>query len=120
MMSDKVLLQNMMFYGFHGVYEYEKEMGQRFFVDVEYEVDAHQAGQSDDLADTVDYTTVYQHIKQIAEQKQFQLIEALAENIAAAVLEWKSIAAVTVRVRKPSIPLPGPIDFFQVETHRRR
>ena len=38
-MNDKILLENMMFYGYHGVYEYEREQGQRFYVDVELHLD---------------------------------------------------------------------------------
>jgi 7,8-dihydroneopterin aldolase/epimerase/oxygenase len=120
MMSDKILFKNMMFYGFHGVYTYEQEIGQRFFIDVEYEIDSRPAGKSDDIYDTVDYTAVYQQIKEIAEHKRFQLLEALAENIAMAILECSSIKAVTVRVRKPAVPLPGHIDFIQIEIRRER
>jgi len=119
-LSDKILLQNMMFYGFHGVYEYERTIGQRFYVDVEYEVDTRPAGGSDNLEDTIDYTAIYALIKEIAEKKQFQLLEAFAEHIAAKILAWKAITAVTVRVRKPAVPLPGQVDFIQLEILRRQ
>ncbi len=117
---DKILLKNMMFYAFHGVYEYERTIGQRFYVDVEYEVDTRSAGKSDNLNDTIDYTAIYACIKKITETKQFQLLEALAEHIAAEILALNSIAAVTVRVRKPAVPLPGQVDFIQIEIHRRQ
>lgn len=110
----------MMFYGFHGVYEYERTIGQRFFIDVEYEVDTRLAGVTDSLENTIDYTAIYSLIKEIAEKKQFQLLEALAEHIADAILTQKTINAVTVRVRKPAVPLPGQVDFIQIEILRRR
>jgi len=119
-LSDKILLENMMFYGFHGVYEYERTIGQRFFVDVEYEVDTRPAGVTDNLEDTIDYTAIYALIKETVEKKQFQLLEALAEHIAGEILKQKAIASVTVRVRKPAVPLPGQVDFIQIEILRRQ
>jgi len=119
-MNDKILLRNMMFYGFHGVYEYERTVGQRFYIDVEYEVDTQPAGLSDNLEDTIDYTAIYARIKEITENNKFQLLEALAEHIATGILAWKSVKGVTVRVRKPAVPLPGQVDFIQVEISRRQ
>ena len=55
-MGDRILLNGMTFYGYHGVRPEEKELGQRFVVDVEMELDLRAAGTSDDLTDTVDYS----------------------------------------------------------------
>ncbi|CUH96070.1 hypothetical protein P22_2158 [Propionispora sp. 2/2-37] len=117
---NKVLLSNMMFYGFHGVHEYEREVGQRFYIDVEYCVNAEQAALSDDLTHAVDYTVVYSHVKQVIENHRFQLLEALGRHIADSLLELPLIRAVTVRIRKPYVPIPGQIDYVQVETQRTK
>lgn len=119
-MNDKILLNNMMFYGFHGTYEHERELGQRFYVDVELAIDSTQAGKTDDLNHTVDYTAIYARIKEIAENRRFQLLEALASTIAETVLGWDKVSVVTVRVRKPSVPIPGQLDYVQLEMTRRR
>ncbi|MBP2650195.1 MAG: dihydroneopterin aldolase [Firmicutes bacterium] len=116
-MSDKILLQNMMFYGYHGVYEYEREQGQRFYVDVELSLDFGRAATSDDLADTLNYVLVYQQIKDIMETRRFRLLEALAEHIANTLLTGR-VNQVTVRVRKPQVPLPGQLDYIQIEVNR--
>ncbi|MBP2642402.1 MAG: dihydroneopterin aldolase [Firmicutes bacterium] len=118
-MSDKMLLQNMMFYGYHGVYEYEREQGQRFYVDVELSLDFGKAATSDDLSDTLNYVLVYQQIKDIVETQRFRLLEALAETIAGTLLSGK-VYQVTVRVRKPAVPLPGQLDFIQIEVTRSK
>lgn len=118
---DKILLKNLMFYGYHGVYEAERELGQKFYLDIVLEADLRKAGYSDDLVDTIDYTAVYQQIKEITEQTKFQLLEALSQKIADCILAMDDrIEAVTVRVRKPSAPMPGPMDFVETEITRRR
>lgn len=118
-MHDKLLLQNMMFYGFHGVYEHERELGQRFYVDVELTLDMDSAIKTDDLGKTLDYVTLYDQVKAIVENQRFELVETLAGRIAQTLLEGPA-GAVTVRVRKPNVPLPGQVDFLQVEVTRSK
>lgn len=119
-MNDKILLQNMMFYAFHGVYEYEREQGQRFYMDVELTVNASEAGKTDDLNDAVDYTTVYQRVKEIVETHRFKLLETLATTIANEVLGFAGVDSVTLRIRKPAVPIQGQIDYVQLEITRSR
>lgn len=115
---DKFLLQNMIFFGYHGVYEYERIHGQRFYCDVELMSDFTEAANTDELASAIDYTKVYASIKMIVEEKQFNLLEALAGQIADTLLSSYPIIGVVVRIRKPACPLPGVIDFVQVEISR--
>ncbi len=119
-MSNKILLQNMMFYGFHGVHEYEREQGQRFYVDVEMVADLSKAGKTDDLNDTIDYTEVYSNVKMIMENHRFQLLEALTAKIADLIIDTTIAHEVSVKIRKPAVPIPGQLEYVQVETIRRR
>jgi dihydroneopterin aldolase len=120
-MSHRVSIKNMVFYGFHGVYEFERELGQRFYVDIDMKGNLEQAGKSDQLEETVDYVSVYNHTKDIVEHQRFQLLEALSYNIAGEVLRLQPIVEeVTVRVRKPSVPIAAALDYVEVEAVRRR
>ena len=119
-MSNKILLENMMFYGFHGAYEYEREQGQRFYVDVEIGADLSVASANDNIAETIDYTLVYNQIKEVMENHRFQLLEAVGAHIADVILATTIATDVTIRIRKPAVPIPGPLDFVQVETCRRK
>ncbi|MBC8016100.1 MAG: dihydroneopterin aldolase [Sporomusaceae bacterium] len=119
-MSNKIVLQNMMFYGFHGVYEYEREQGQRFYVDAEIAADLSLAGTTDNITDTIDYTIVYSQIKEIMENHRFQLLEAAGAHIADIILQTTTATEVTIRIRKPAVAIPGPLDYVQVETCRRK
>jgi dihydroneopterin aldolase len=108
METDRILLEGMIFWGYHGTLDAERELGQQFVVDVELRCDLRAAGQSDDLAATVDYSEVYRQTRAIVEGPPLRLTEAVAERIAAAVLEHHTLVqAVRVKVRKPHVRL-GP------------
>lgn len=117
---DRIRLHNMVFYAYHGVYGAERELGQRFEVDVELETDLRPAGRTDDIDVAIDYQNVYTLVRDIVEENDFNLLEGLAERIAQDVLGSFSVDGVTVRVRKPHVPMGGLLDWVEVEIHRRR
>lgn len=112
----KILISNVMFYGFHGVYEYEREQGQKFFFDVELETD-DKGAMTDDIDAAVDYLAVYEKVKEVAENKRFKLLEALTTYISKEIIaDFEGVLKATVKVRKPNVPIHGPIDYVQVES----
>lgn len=117
---DRIRLHNMVFYAYHGVYGAEKELGQRFAVDVELEADLQPAGRSDDFDRAIDYQKVYNLVRDIVEGQDFRLIEGLAERIAQDVLASFPVEGVVVRVRKPHVAMGGLLDYVEVEIHRRK
>lgn len=119
-MSDTITLSNMIFFGRHGVYPHEQEHGQRFHVDIEMTADLDQATRTDELAATVDYTKVYDTIKQIVEAEHYQLLEALGGRIADRVLQFAHVKRVVIRIRKPAAPVPGALDYVQVALERNK
>jgi dihydroneopterin aldolase len=107
---DEILLEGMRFYGYHGVHPEERRLGQRFVVDVALAVSLLRAGDRDDLAHTVSYSAAYAEIRRVVEGEPRQLIEAVAEAIAAAMLALDArVERVTVRVAKPEAPVKGSI-----------
>lgn len=110
----------MEFYGRHGVLPQERELGQRFIVDVEIFLDLTTAGRSDDLSRTINYAKVFRLVEEIVTGSPRQLLEAVAEDIAAAILERFSVAEVVVGVKKPAVPLPGHLEYAAVEIKRAR
>lgn len=106
MTQDKIILEGMIFFGFHGSLPEERTLGQRFVVDMELRCDLHAAGASDDLSKTVDYRQVYEQARAIVEGEPLHLIEAVAERIAAAVLRSQPLVeSVRVKVAKPHVRL---------------
>jgi dihydroneopterin aldolase len=119
---DAILLQGMTFYGYHGVHPEEQRLGQRFVVDIEAWCDVQAAGQRDDPSLTVSYSDLYRVAREVVEGRPRQLLEALAEEIAARALgTFSPIDTVTVTVWKPGAPIAGSVlDRVGVRVTRRR
>ncbi len=119
-MSDRILLDGMVFQGTHGVNPEEQVTPQPFEVDVELALNLQPAGLNDDLEQTVDYARVFDVCRQIVESTRFNLVEALAEAIAHEILSGFPVDEVTVRIRKPRVKLGGRLRSAGVEIRRRR
>lgn len=124
MNEDRILLEGMVFFGHHGALPAERELGQLFVVDVEMRLDLRPAGISDDLTKTVDYGEVHRRARETVEGSPVNLIETLAERIAAAILANHSpVEAVRVKVAKPHVRLGDTVlkgSAVEVLRHRDR
>ncbi|MGE5591639.1 MAG: dihydroneopterin aldolase [Bacillota bacterium] len=117
---DRISLLGLAFFGYHGAYPPERQLGQRFEVDLEMALDCRPAGRSDDLNQALDYSAVYSRARQVVEGEPVNLLETLAERLAQKVLALPRVEQVVVRVRKPAAPLPGVFRTVQVEVTRSR
>ena len=111
---DRIALEGMAFYGYHGVGPEERELGQRFVVDLEMERELRRAGLSDDPEDTTSYSDVYEVVREVVEGRPRRLLESVAEAIAGRVLEEFEVASVRVTVRKPKAPMPGSMSSLML------
>jgi dihydroneopterin aldolase len=117
-MTDTIAVTGIRARGHHGVLAFEQELGQTFVVDVEMSVDTARAGASDDLAQTVDYGAVASEVAAIITGPPFQLIEALADRIAARVKAFPGVDQVTITVHKPYAPVTEVFDDVIVRITR--
>jgi dihydroneopterin aldolase len=116
---DRIILKGMSFQGRHGVRPAEREHPQEFKVDVEVDCDLNEAGRTDRLEDTVDYTRIRAIAGEVIEGESAKLLETLAARIATGVLSLPRVAAVSVTVAKrPASMLP--IDAAAVHINRTR
>ena len=117
---DYIHLNEMAFYGYHGVLKEETVLGQRFKTTVSLATDLQAAGQTDDLAKTVNYAEVYTICKEIIEGEPKQLIEAVAEALAQKVLTTYEgqVKGVRVQLIKPDPPIPGHYTSVAVDITR--
>lgn len=119
--KDKILLKGMHFFGYHGVLEEERRLGQRFEVDLELVLDLQPAGQRDDLTLSISYADVFKTVEAVVIGQPFRLLEALAERISQQVLEqYTLVEEVVVKVKKPGAPIQGCFDYMAVEVTRER
>lgn len=120
-MSDHIRVEGIAVYGRHGVLPEEETLGQRFYLGLDAELDLAPSGRADDVALTVSYADLTAIAVAVATGKRFKLIEALAETIAQEILAgFPAIAAITVRVDKPSAPVPAILERVGVTITRRR
>jgi 7,8-dihydroneopterin aldolase/epimerase/oxygenase len=117
--EDKIILHNMVFRGRHGVHPAERELGQRFEVDVELGLDLTRAMGSDELQDSVDYGRAFGIVREEVEEHQYQLLEGLAGAVIRRLLAELPVVSVLVRVRKPQVPIHGVLSYAAVEIQRR-
>jgi len=120
MSRDIIRLKNMTFHAFHGVWDEEREIGQRFEVDVELQVDVRAAAETDKLKDTVDLYKVFEAVEKVVVHGKFRLVETMAERIARQLLRGFEVNEVRVRVRKPHAPIRGIQEGIEVEIVRNR
>jgi dihydroneopterin aldolase len=118
--SDRITLRGMQFFGRHGVELGERMEPQPFEVDVILFRDLSAAAASDELADTIDYSSVFTQVGEVVEGRSYRLIEALAGAIADALLAAHPIDDIEVRVRKPKAPLPGAFETVEARLRRQR
>jgi len=119
--NDRVLVNRIAVFAYHGVHPEEERLGQRFYVSLECSLDLSEAGRNDDWHATVCYGRLTEMVTAAATGRRFHIIEALAEAIAGEILEqFPRVAEVVVRVEKPSAPVPAIIDGVTVEIRRRR
>jgi dihydroneopterin aldolase len=105
----------------HGATEAEQRTGQRFLLDLKLEIDADAAVRGDKLAETVDYAEVTAVAQAAFLERRFNLIEAVAGHVAAAVLaHFPKVARVRVKVTKPSAPVPAVIEHVAATVEKRR
>lgn len=100
---DKIFITDLMTSGQIGVNSPERDHPQAIIINLTLYLDTRQAGKSDDIADTVNYSTVAKETKAIVANSHFYTVEALAENIASQLLSNHPIQFIKVRVEKPNV-----------------
>ena len=101
--------------GFHGVLDFERRNGQEFVVDLAIDL---KMPVTDDIAETVHYGQLAGSVVAIISGQPVNLIETLAERIAAEVLTDRRIRSVIVTVHKPQAPIDAQFDDVSVTISR--
>lgn len=100
---DKIFLNDLKIDAIIGVYDWERKAPQTLHFDLEMDWDIRQAAASDDLTDTLDYGAVAKAIVHFVERSEYQLIETLAEDLAALLLSEFGIPKLRLSVTKPVV-----------------
>ena len=118
--GDRIRLTGVRAIGYHGVLPEERRDGQEFVADVVLHLDTREAAATDRLDRTVDYGGLATGVAQILAGDPVDLIETVAERIAALALSEPAVFGVDVVVHKPGAPITVPFGDVTVEVHRDR
>jgi 7,8-dihydroneopterin aldolase/epimerase/oxygenase len=117
---DRISLRGITAFGHHGVFDFERQQGQPFVVDVSCTLDLASAASADDLEQTIDYGALAQAVAADIERDPLNLIEALAERIALTCLRYEAVQCVEVTVHKPQAPMPVDVADVAVTLTRSK
>ena len=117
---DRISLQGIDVYAHHGVHPAERELGQRFVIDVDLWSDFSQAAAEDSLRLALDYTAVHRCIWETTASTTFHLLESLALHLCQALLSSFPLEKVEVTVQKPNPPIPNFLGKVSVTFQRDR
>lgn len=98
---DKIFLNELKVDTIIGIWEWERRIRQTVIIDLEMSADIERAAATDDVADTLNYKLVAKRIQEFVADSSFQLVETMAERIAAIIRDEFDVAWVKVRVNKP-------------------
>jgi 7,8-dihydroneopterin aldolase/epimerase/oxygenase len=117
---DRITVTGIEVFAHHGVLPHERELGQRFVIDLALELDLAPAAASDDVADTVHYGELAAEVAALVAGEPVDLIETVAERVAARCLADERVHAAEVTVHKPAAPLPVVAAEVAVTVRRAR
>ena len=117
---DRITLTGVRVRAHHGVFDVEREQGQEFVIDVSVAVDLSAAASGDDLGRTVHYGELAEAVVAAVERDPVDLIETVAERVAAVALAHPAVEEVEVTVHKPEAPIRVPFADVAVTIVRGR
>lgn len=119
-MADRVALNGLRVFGYHGVFDNEKRDGQEFLVDITVWADLAEASRSDEVDDTLHYGVLAERAAAVVAGPSRDLVETVAAEIADDIMKDGRPHAAEVTIHKPSAPIPLTFDDVSVTIRRSR
>ena len=116
---DEIRIDELEIFAHHGVYGFETQNGQKFYVNAVLYTDTHKAGATDELTDSTNYGEVCSFITDFLTKNTYKLLEAAAEKVTEAILfTFPLIKGVSFEIRKPEAPIGLPFGSVSVKIER--
>lgn len=118
---DEIFIEDLEVFAYHGVFDFEKEKGQKFLVSCHLFLSLQKAGQKDLLTESVSYADVADLICNQMQAKIYDLIEAVAENLCTTILNtFPQVQGLEIEIKKPEAPLSQKFGCVSVKLKRQR
>jgi dihydroneopterin aldolase/2-amino-4-hydroxy-6-hydroxymethyldihydropteridine diphosphokinase len=119
-LNDRIDLTGIEVYAKHGVLDQEQERAQVFRVDVTAYTDLSFPGESDDIADALDYSILAMEVQEVVGSESNKLIEAVAARVADAIMAHPQVTRSIVTIHKPDAPIDLVFEDVSVTIERSR
>ena len=101
---DTVFIQGLHLLARIGVHPHEKQAEQSLWLDIELRGDFSEAARSDDIQHAVDYSAVAEQMRQLVDQRHYQLLEHLGDHMASELFKHQPLVhALSIRLTKPAV-----------------
>ncbi len=118
---DKIIVEELEVYAYHGVAKEEKTLGQMFIISLEIGVDLETAARSGNLNDTINYSKVCKTATASLQSESHDLIETAAYRVIEGIFDkFKNAQSVKVLLKKPWAPMGQHLKYAAVELERKR
>ncbi|MCR5484243.1 MAG: dihydropteroate synthase [Clostridiales bacterium] len=119
--TDRIIIEGLKIFAYHGVNPEEKTDGQNFILDIYADAAVRKACYSDDLGDTVNYAKIIKTVKRAMTENKYDLIEKAAQKVSDAVFdEFPAIRKLRITLKKPEAPINADFGFVAAEIVRER
>ncbi|MDF2613727.1 MAG: 2-amino-4-hydroxy-6-hydroxymethyldihydropteridine pyrophosphokinae [Clostridia bacterium] len=116
---DKIYVQDLEVFAYHGVFEEEKRLGQKFLISMVLTLDLRAAALYGDLKQSVHYGELCEDVETLFKETSYDLIETAAEKTAQFILvQYPQVQTVKVSIKKPWAPILKSLNFVAVEVTR--
>jgi dihydroneopterin aldolase len=117
-----IQLHNLRFFGYHGLYEEEKILGNEFELNIWMKVKVSEEKKVS-IHDTINYTTVYELLKEIFNQRE-ELLETICINISNAIKdkfpELKKLSIQIVKLHPPITGFAGSVSVTYEKNYQKK
>lgn len=118
---DKIIIKGLKVFAYHGVKPEEKRDGQNFELDITLFLPLERPGSTDDLKDTVSYSSAAKTAIRVMKEASYDLIEKAAQRVAEQILaEYHDVEQVEVLLKKPEAPVHAEFEYMAVQITRKR
>ncbi len=116
---DKIHIRDLRLSCFIGIGEEERKHKQEVLIDLALHADLSDAGRSDRIEDTVNYSDIVSQVASLVENSSFNLVERLAESIAGLCLKHPVVQRVVVRLEKPGALLLAGVAGVEIVREKK-
>lgn len=118
---DRIIIEDLQVYAYHGVAQEEKINGQMFFVSLQIGADLEKAATTDNLNNTLSYTEICNTVQVVLQSRKYNLIESAAMGIIEHLFRrYININEIRVLLKKPWAPMGYHLKYAAVELERKR